>query len=257
MATLHFHEPDRTGHRFGPDSQEVKLKVEYMDGTLGYLMNRFDEHNLWESVNVIVTSDHGMAEIDLKNRLIDITEYVNMSMIKATIDNGALMQIFPSADNLVDDIFNALYSSHPNMTVYKKGDIPQRWHYGDNRRVAPIVAVADRGWSITKNRTMAAAFAGYRRGGHGYDNEVESMRSIFLARGPSLKTKYSMEPFSSLDLYPLLCSLLGIHPAPNNGSLGVVSKMIIESPAICGGQTTIGHFGLLFSLLSLFTLALY
>jgi len=36
---------------------------------------------------------------------------------------------------------------------------------------------------------------------------------------------YEIEPFSILDLYPMMCDLLGIEPRPNNGSMAIVKKM--------------------------------
>ncbi|KAK6184426.1 hypothetical protein SNE40_006900 [Patella caerulea] len=69
FATLYFHEPDATGHKYGPDSQEYKDKVKYMDGILGYMMRKLRDNKLWDSVNVIVTSDHGMTSVDVDNRV--------------------------------------------------------------------------------------------------------------------------------------------------------------------------------------------
>ena len=69
FITLYFPEPDHTGHRYGPDSPEVTEKVEKMDGILGYLMMKLEENRLTDKVNVIVTSDHGMHSIDVKNKV--------------------------------------------------------------------------------------------------------------------------------------------------------------------------------------------
>lgn len=39
------------------------------------------------------------------------------------------------------------------MSVYKKEDIPDRFHYKHNRRIQPILAVADEGWEIVQNNS--------------------------------------------------------------------------------------------------------
>lgn len=57
-------------------------------------------------------------------------------------------------------------------------------------------------------------------GMHGFDPHSADMHPIFFARGPDFANKKEeQEPFTNLDLYPLCCFLLGIEPAPNNGSL--------------------------------------
>lgn len=155
MALLYFHEPDKTGHEFGPDSVEVKKKVTEMDGILGYIMEQFDKNDLWKSVNVIITSDHGMTEIDFKNKVVDISDYVNMNNVK-TVDSGPIMQIIPygNSANLKDEIYGNL-TGKSNFTIYKKENIPDFWHYKNNRRVMPLFAVADEGWSLTTVSIMS------------------------------------------------------------------------------------------------------
>jgi len=57
------------------------------------------------------------------------------------------------------------------------------------------------------------------RGYHGYDSESPDMRSFFVANGPAFKKREYLEPFQNVDLFPLMCELLGI-PAPlNDGDL--------------------------------------
>ena len=55
---------------------------------------------------------------------------------------------------------------------------------------------------------------------------MQSMHPFFVAMGPSFKTGYSVETFNTVDLYPLMCLLLGIPAAPNNGSLAVVKTLL-------------------------------
>ena len=63
-------------------------------------------------------------------------------------------------------------------------------------------------------------------GTHGYDNRLMSMKPIFMARGPDIKVHHEIQPFMSLDIYPLTAKLLDIVPAPNNGTLDIVHDMI-------------------------------
>jgi len=55
------------------------------------------------------------------------------------------------------------------------------------------------------------------------------MKPIFYARGPNIKQGYRAKPFNSVDIYPLVCELLGIKPAPNNGTLDNTKDFIVYS----------------------------
>lgn len=47
-----------------------------------------------------------------------------------------------------DEVYNSLYnlSLRKNFTVYKKEDMPPQWFYKNNRRIMPIVVVAELGF---------------------------------------------------------------------------------------------------------------
>lgn len=148
LAMMYVHEPDVTGHAFGPNSQELRNIVEEMDGMLGYIVEEFDKANLWDKVNVIVTSDHGMAEVDYSARHIDLSTHINMDGIDKIPYSGAVANILPKA-NMAEEIIQNL-TGVPHLTVYRKEDIPDHWHYRDNRRILPILLVADEGWMIVE-----------------------------------------------------------------------------------------------------------
>lgn len=152
FVTLYFHEPDKTGHHFGPDSPQIIEMVKEMDGILGYILDSMEKYSLRDKVNLVVLSDHGMTSIDLQNRLIDISEIVDMEQdVLFTLDAGPIMHINPRKDprDVIQKMRNA---SVPHLTLYLKEEIPIEWHYGNNRRVLPIFATADEGWSIVTVR---------------------------------------------------------------------------------------------------------
>lgn len=146
FVALYFPEPDSVGHSFGPGSPEVQASVESMDQSLGYLMQQFDSLHLWDKVNLIVLSDHGMVSVDMRNSAVAISDYVNMDLIERTVGEGAYMHIKPITGR-VDDVVNNLRQA-PHIQVFRKEDIPERWHFKNNRRVFPVFLLADEGWSI-------------------------------------------------------------------------------------------------------------
>lgn len=44
--------------------------------------------------------------------------------------------------------------ANPNMLVYKKENIPARFHYQHNPRILPLLLEAKVGWTIMQNRTQ-------------------------------------------------------------------------------------------------------
>jgi hypothetical protein len=44
------------------------------------------------------------------------------------------------------------------------------------------------------------------------------MNAMFVAQGPSFKKKIEVRPFHSIDLYNLMCAMIGVNPSPNNGT---------------------------------------
>lgn len=113
---------------------------------MGYLLDKLEEKNLSSEVNLVLTSDHGMTEIDFQEKRIEIASLVNLSDIVRKSDKGPLMHITP-VEGKLESVYQAL-SKSDKMTVYKKEDIPEFWHYKNNRRVMPILCVADEGWSV-------------------------------------------------------------------------------------------------------------
>lgn len=68
-------------------------------------------------------------------------------MIQRVVDSGTVTAIIP-AEGREQQLLNRLRNlSH--VTVYRKEEIPDRFHYKNNNRVMPIVVVADEGWELT------------------------------------------------------------------------------------------------------------
>ena len=55
-------------------------------------------------------------------------------------------------------------------------------------------------------------------GNHGWDNINPDMLALFIAQGPSFKKGVEVRPFHNIELYNLMCAMVGINPGPNNGT---------------------------------------
>jgi hypothetical protein len=52
------------------------------------------------------------------------------------------------------------------------------------------------------------------------------MHPLFIAHGPAFKNDFKIKSFRNVDIYPLMCHILGVSPAAHNGSLTNVIDML-------------------------------
>lgn len=218
FGVLYWEEPDESGHTLGPQSPLMDVVIAGIDEKLGFLMNELKKAGLYEKVNLIVTSDHGMAQLSADN-IIELDEYVSRDLY-TWVDKSPVVGILPKEGKL-DEVYNDLADANPNMVAYRKDNIPEHLHYQHNSRIMPILLEAKEGWTIVQNRTGSLML-----GNHGYDNTVRSMQPVFVARGPAFRQNYVKTSMRSVDLYPLMCHILSLRPLPNNGSLANVQDLL-------------------------------
>jgi predicted AlkP superfamily pyrophosphatase or phosphodiesterase len=125
------------------------------------------------------------------------------------------------------DVFSRL-SAVPHLQVFRKDQIPARWHFRDNARIPEIIAVAEEGW-VPRDSRAGGRRPNYGDGGtHGYDNALASMQAVFLATGPAFAQGKSVDRVRNVDLYALMANILGIRPAPNDGSLDSIRAVCAD-----------------------------
>jgi len=221
FGALYFDEPDHTGHIYGPYSPQMSEKLTYIDGILGYLIEQLKSHHLFDKLNLIVTSDHGMESISEANTVF-LDKFVDTNLFD-TFGTRAVHTLFIKNPADINTVYYKL-KSIPNIDVYKKDELPEELHYKNNGRIGDIVLVAKLGHSMYVN-TQAIDWK-VNNGDHGYYNKEKNMLPIFIAHGPAFKANYQIKPFNNVDIYPLMCLLLGVPPAVNNGSLMNVLDMV-------------------------------
>lgn len=221
LILTYFGDVDHAGHQSGPDSGEVRQAVSEVDTALKRLVDGLKSRGIFERVNIIIVSDHGMARID-PSQVILIDNYFDPKQAEAIVWNGCSVNIFPGP-GMEQSIYSALKSKPiPHVTIYRKQDTPERFHYSRSKRIGDIVVMADEGWTlVSRERYRAPARAanggGAYRGAHGYDNRAESMRAIFIAHGPAFKQSQVIEPFENIDVYNVMAEILRLKPASNDG----------------------------------------
>jgi hypothetical protein len=130
---------------------------------------------------------------------------------------------------LEDSVHRALARA-PHLTVYRRGELPERYRL-EGPRIAPIVALADEGWTITR-RTAKEPAPKIIRGNHGYDDALPSMGAIFIARGPAFRRGLRIPALRNVHVYPLMAEVLGIEPQESDGSLDSLRAVLSASALV-------------------------
>lgn len=230
MITMYFSDMDDTGHEFGPsDDEELKKALYELDENLGALFDGAFATGL--PVNIMVVSDHGMSNIS-PSHLISIEDVKNEEAYM-TVNNGALVNIYPKAVEGIDEIYKALKEKEQHFKVYRTKDTPGFEYVPSNKDWGAIQLIPDPGYYFVSASLKARRSASPDRvyGVHGYDPEELDMHGIFYAKGPSFKKGYTIPSVKNIHLYPLMCNILGLEIPDNiDGDLEQVKQVLVESP---------------------------
>ncbi|GLV32097.1 hypothetical protein CBL_11947 [Carabus blaptoides fortunei] len=235
LVMLYFEEPDTHGHVYGPESPVVYNLLQQLDNITQYLHDKLRDNGLSSRANVIHLSDHGMSTVR-PPQFIDLTQHLKPNTYQIA-DTSPCLHFIPNA-GFEDDVYTRLKKvaeTNKNFKIYKKADLLDRWHYKNNPRIPPILAVAEPGYGfqdLTDNVQYYVktyhlkVTAKSEFGVHGYDNEVPDMHPFFIAKGPAIKSSHKVPPFSTLDLYNLFSTILDLKPGKTNGTFANVRDIL-------------------------------
>uniref|UniRef100_A0A6I8QX54 Autotaxin n=1 Tax=Xenopus tropicalis TaxID=8364 RepID=A0A6I8QX54_XENTR len=229
VYALYSEQPDQAGHKYGPFQPELTEQLKVNDKIVGQLMDGLKQMKLHRCVNVIFVGDHGMEEATCER-----TEFLNSYL--SNVDDFALLPgslgRMRSRNTATKRKWGSLCyickKPDQHFKPYLKQHLPKRLHYAFNRRIEDIHLLVDRKWHVARKpvdvykRQGKCAF----QGDHGYDNKINSMQTVFVGHGPSFKYKTKVPPFENIELYNVMCDLLGLKPAPNNGTHGSLNHLL-------------------------------
>ena len=234
VIAFYLEETNAAGHAFGPGSPELAAAVRLLDGRLGALMDRLKADDL--PVNLIVVSDHGMAPVS-PDRVMILDDYLDLSTVQIDFQSSAVG--LRALKGTVSDIVKEL-SGLPHARAYltenhavggigspqpgESGAVPRadylpaRLHMAHNPRIPDVWIVPELGWHVQTRDFAKIPAVHSQMGDHGFDPENRSMHGILIADGPSFRTGGAVTgPVENIHIYNLMCAVLGLTPAPNDG----------------------------------------
>lgn len=227
LVAAYMEHVDKAGHHHSPDSPEYAAALQEVDQAIGLLLDGMARDGLLDATNVIVVSDHGMANVP-EGQVI-ATEDMVAPEIAREVSVGQSVGFAPEPGR-EREAEKALLGAHPHYDCWKKQQLPARWHYGTHPRIPPIICQMHEGWDALTRAAIAERTPG-NRGSHGYDPALPSMQAVFIARGPSFRQGMQLPAFDNVDVYPLLARLTGIVPAPNDGNPRTLLPALRDKPA--------------------------
>ncbi|TNN02863.1 hypothetical protein fugu_010350 [Takifugu bimaculatus] len=262
VYAMHSEQPDTYGHKMGPMSTDLNNPLRLIDRVVGQLMDGLKQMKLHRCVNIILVGDHGRVRVHthacthtrgqihrlslmfpfegMEEAQCERTEFLSnyMNVDDIILVPGAMGRIrsrYPNNLKCERAILCSLFQckkSDQHFKPYLKQHLPKRLHYANNRRIEDIHLLVERKWHIARFGPclLLKVPEGKRHcgfsGDHGYDNKITSMQTIFLGYGPAFKFKTKVPAFENIELYNIMCDLLGLKPAPNNGTHGSLNHLL-------------------------------
>jgi predicted AlkP superfamily pyrophosphatase or phosphodiesterase len=223
FLTLYFSTMDHAGHEDGPESPAIADAARVVDRALTRLVDGVRQQGLETRTNYVIVSDHGMAALS-RDRTIVLDDYLDVSTIDI-VDSSPVVTMNPRRGPS-DAVYRALKDKHPALQVYTRDTLPEQYRLRGHPRLASVIGVADDGWHVTTRQALAREQGGVPAGTHGYDPRFKSMQGLFVAAGPQFKRGVVVAPFVNLHVYELICKVLGLRPAANDGDPTVTSSFL-------------------------------
>lgn len=221
LITLYFSLVDTQGHRFGPEAEETKEAVLYVDEQIGALREGIATSGL--PVTLVVTSDHGMADV---SKFINVHDY--LALKKNQFYSGPMAMIYTKNDAETNAFYQKLQKIE-HLKVYKKEAVPSYLNFNHGERIGNLVLVTEPPYNIIYSEKEVREM-GYPGGTHGYDPfECKDMHAIFYIEGPKIKKNHVVSPVENIHIYPLVAYLLNLPlVTPVDGRLEVLESVLME-----------------------------
>ncbi len=224
LVMWYFEEPDASMHRYGPLSEQAIAQAEHIDSTLRYFFWKIRQSPVYDKINFIVTADHGMTQLS-DDRIANLYEVLDPARVVRTV-GGRPFGVEVEA-GYEKEALKALRKVK-GIKAYRRTEIPAKYHYGQHpTRITNLVVMPDMGWTV-EYRQPDVERRPIGKGAHGFDCFERDMSMVFYGTGPAFREGYKQRSFQDLNMYIILCHLLGVEPSENDCDWRAVRKMFVK-----------------------------
>lgn len=220
FITLYYSDVDHAGHEFGPDAPQTAAAVHHLDALMGTLERDLDALHL--PIDLIIVSDHGMAKIEGGWIALD-----SFAPLDNLITAGGYL--YAPDEAAANSVYQKLKAADAAFMVYRRSRVPAELHFNSNPREGDPVIVARGPYAVAPKVPAGAAARAPLPGEHGFDPYMlPEMKAIFFAEGPDIRRGVKLKPFENVNVYPLIVKLLGLEAPKVDGSLNVLSGILVS-----------------------------
>jgi predicted AlkP superfamily pyrophosphatase or phosphodiesterase len=188
--------------------------VRNVDAAIDRLLAGLVARGLRDTANLVIISDHGMTAT-VPGGYVYLDDLVDLEAVQRDFA-GTQAGLRPRTGTAAELVAKIRKAQPAHVQVYARENVPGSLHYRDNPRIPPVLLLAEEGWEVS-TRDYVARRRRPERGDHGYDPALKSMWATFIAAGPAFRHGTVLPPVENIHVYNLLCAVLGLRPAPNDG----------------------------------------
>ncbi|WP_192022680.1 ectonucleotide pyrophosphatase/phosphodiesterase [Shewanella sp. WPAGA9] len=224
FVTLYFSDVDSAGHHHGPESTQTYNAVQYIDKLIASLLKQINDLPI--DINVIITSDHGMAKVDEFDRIYTDKLVGKVADLKDKFifnNDAAFSLVTAIGENKKQDLarLKALVEEVEGLAFYLQAEMPERLHFSGNPSIGDAVIISNNHY-ITSTDAKPGVI-----GKHGYDPQtIHDMNTVLYAKGPAFN-QATIAQADNIHLYPLIANILGLTiPDDIDGELRFLSPLL-------------------------------
>ena len=219
FITLYYSNVDHAGHSYGPEAPQTGEAVRHVDDMIGKLSEGIATLGL--SVDLIVLADHGMEAT--RGGWVTLDKWADLSQFETS---GPLLYAKSEAD--AQKAYLSLLGASETFKVYRREKVPAYLHFNSNPREGDPVVVPAGPFNITAHEPKSNGNpTSPSVGQHGYDPAtMPSMKAIFYAAGPDIRSGATVAPFENVNIYPLIAKILGLRVGAIDGKLSVLQSIL-------------------------------
>lgn len=222
VITFYLEETNSAGHTYGPESPGLRAAVKLLDARIGAILERVAAEHV--SLNLVIVSDHGMTGLS-SERVVKLEDYLDLEDVQVDFE-GPVVGLRP-LDGNVEALMQKLSKLPSQARAFRREDLPNHLAVGTSPRQPPVWILAAEGWHVERRSAFNAMKDRYMKGEHGYDPALPDMHGILIVNGPAFRSDGAVvDETENIHIYNLLCAVVGLTPAVNDGDDRLVREFL-------------------------------
>ena len=221
LYLIYLGEPDRVGHRYGPDSTQRPAMTRQIDAQIRRLQDAFGSH--FDAVHWVILGDHGMVQV---NRQVDAGAVLHAAARRHGLRLGRDYHVFLDStmvrvwtlDPQVTQLFAQVFTGPPLAGVGQlmTRSLADKLHIPPpGKRYGDLIWWCDPGVLVFPDYFHVAQPV---KGMHGYEPGLPESQGMALVVSPRVSPS-EVAQGELIDVCPTLCDLMNLHhPAQNQGT---------------------------------------